>query len=391
VKKLNTLALAIAAACTLASAQVAQKVGWSTGYYYAWAQGKYPPSKIIWKSYTHMCHFSVTPNGDGSVNAGGMGLSDQNFKDFVAEAHKNKVKAIICVGGAGTGGQFQSATANATIRAKFINGLLDFIKKYNYDGIDMDWEEIGGKEAQYQALHKEMREAMDKITPRPFFSCAMANYISKACGPIHPYMDQMNNMCYWTKASDLTNDFKALVSAGIPKEKMGVGIGWDYTEGNPEIDCDPVSTKAKIMYALNNSYGVMVWGIEKDSDRNGGKTPSTDTLGHYVDLAASTHAYPRGVMAIQNRISLKVGTNAMTGARTVTYSVAPGANADGAYASLGMYDSRGSLVKNLSKGMLAPGEHTLSLQAGTEIRPGAYIVRLDADSKGRTAEPLILE
>jgi GH18 family chitinase len=390
VKKLNILALAVIAASTLASAQSDKKVGWSTGYYYSWAIGKYPPSKIQWKGYTHMCQFSVTPNGDGSVNVGGMGLNSQNFTDFVTEAHKNKVKAIICVGGAGTGGQFQSATANATVRAKFINGLLAFIKQYNYDGIDMDWEEIGGKETQYIALHKEMREAMDKLTPKPLFTVAMAGYISKACGPIYPYMDQMNNMCYWTKAANLTNDFKPLIDAGIPKSKMGVGIGWDYTEGNPEVDCDPVSTKNKIMYAIDNQYGgVMVWGIEKDADRNGGKWPSTDTLIHYVPLDAPTAAFPRGVMALENRITLTVKRNALSGRQEVSYSVGAAGNGSKTFVDLGMYDFQGSLVKSLVRGTQDAGAYSLPVDragsTGATVRPGAYVIKLTAGGQAQAA------
>ncbi len=309
---------------SLTSAQVVpQMVGWSTGYYAGWVQakGKLPPSAIQWKGFTHMCHFSITPYADGTINTGAMGLKDQYFKDFVAEAHKAKVKAIISVGGAGTGVQFQSATANATIRAKFIDGLLSFMKKYGYDGIDMDWEELGGKDSQYVALHKEMRQAMDKLTPRPIFTSAIASYVAKACGSVHPYMDQMNNMCYWTKAADLTNDFKALVDAGVPKEKMGVGMGWDYSEApNPEIDCDPVATKAKIMYALNNGYGgVMVWGIEMDGERNGGKWPITDTLSHYVPLDVPT--YFRNAARKENPRLLSIWKQQTGGQRLIFYSV----------------------------------------------------------------------
>ena len=40
-----------------------------------------------------------------------------NVKAAVAEAHRNKVKVLLCVGGAGTGKGFVSATEDAAIRA----------------------------------------------------------------------------------------------------------------------------------------------------------------------------------------------------------------------------------------------------------------------------------
>lgn len=388
----------VAAAATLATAQEARKVGWSTGYYAAWATNGYPVTAIRWKAYTHMCHFSVIPRADGTVNETGMGLNDARFRAFVAEAKKNNVKTLICVGGAGTGGQFQQMSSTVALRAKFIENIILFMQKYGYDGIDMDWEEIGGKETQYHALHRELRVALDKITPRPLLTVAMANYISASCGPVYSVFDQMNNMCYWTKSnppsnSNLTNDFKRLVDAGIPKSKMGVGIGWDYEEnGNPEVDCDPVSTKNKILYAMDQGYGgVMVWAIEKDRKRNGATEPSNDTLSHYVVPNSPVGLIGGGPFSPNRGVTLAVGRDA-GGLQVIRYSIPSLGDDLGSLVDLGLYDMDGRHVKTLASGNRAPGEHSVSLTRGgsSSVRPGAYVVSLSAGQERKSSQTVLL-
>jgi hypothetical protein len=390
-KKTETLILAIAAAATLASAQVQQKVGWVTGYYAGWAQGSYPPSKIYWKAYTHMCHFSITPDGNGGVKMD-MGLSDASVKAFVAEAHKNNVKAIICVGGAGTGSRFISSSTNATIRATFIKSMIDFMQKYGYDGIDMDWEEINGKESQYQALHTELRAALEKISPRPLLTVAMAGYIANACGPVHAAFDQMNNMSYWTPANKLANEaFAPLINKGVPKTKMGVGIGFDYEEGNPEIDCSPEAVKSKCDWTLANGYGgVMVWAIEKDLKKYKSE-PSHDMLFKYTPTATTgLLAGPsfRGIE--QEGLTMTISTEG--GMKPIIrYSVPEAASLSGALLDLGLYGADGRMVKTLLHEKSKPGHYTLSLDGNGSVRPGAYVVKLTAGEQGGAARTLIVK
>ena len=108
------------------------------------------------------------------------------------------------------------------------------MKEYGFDGVDMDWEELQGKNAEYVALHKELRAELDKITPRPLLTAAVANWMfNRTTAQIHPYMDQLNNMSYWTRAvkngavdvTDIAKDMQGLVDKGLPKAKLGVGIG----------------------------------------------------------------------------------------------------------------------------------------------------------------------
>ena len=51
-------------------------------------------------------------------------------------AHSKNVRVLLCVGGASSS-QFPSAIT-ATNRPKFVAGLMNLVKTYGYDGLDLD-------------------------------------------------------------------------------------------------------------------------------------------------------------------------------------------------------------------------------------------------------------
>jgi chitinase len=271
-----------------------QKVGWVTAYWAGWA--KMPPKDVAWKTYTHLCIFSATPDARGGCKLA-MGWNDSRVKAAVAEGHRNHVKVLLCVGGGGVGRDFAKA-ADAAVRATFIKNIISLMKEYGFDGVDTDWEELQGKFADYVAFHKELRAELDKITPRPLLTSAVANWMfNRTTAEIHPYMDQLNNMSYWTRAvkngavdvTDIAKDMQGLVNKGLPKAKLGVGIGLDYEERRAEIDCDPQACAAKCRFAIDHGYGgVMIWAIEKDAKKSQGKQPCHAAISAFTPNAGPT-------------------------------------------------------------------------------------------------------
>ena len=75
-----------------------QKVGWVTAYWAGWA--KMTPKDVAWKTYTHLCIFSATPDARGGCNLA-MGWNPSRVKAAVAEGHRHSVKVLLCVGGGG--------------------------------------------------------------------------------------------------------------------------------------------------------------------------------------------------------------------------------------------------------------------------------------------------
>jgi hypothetical protein len=198
-------------------------------------------------------------------------------------------------------------------------------------------------------------------------------------------------MCYWTHASGLTNDFKALVDKGIPKTKMGVGIGFDYEEGgNPEVDCDPTSVKQKCDWAIANGYGgVMVWAIEKDSKKYNGQEPSHAALIPYVPEPGVVGLMgPSFALAANEALSVTITENGLAGKPVISYMIPGAAAVAGAMIDLGLYGYDGRMVRTLLRGKSGPGLHTLSLDAG--VKPGAYVVKLSSGAE-TSARSLIVK
>jgi hypothetical protein len=344
-------------------------VGWSTGYYTSWSQSSYPPTKINWKAFTHICHFSCGPNSSGGIS----GLGGTASTNLIAEAHKNGVKVLVCVGGAGSGGNFAGA-ANPTNRGKFISNMIKFMKQYGYDGIDLDWEELNGADASYVALHKEMRDSLNKISPRPLFTVAMADYLANVDGQIWQYMDQMNSMTYWTQVSGLDGDFSGLLNKGIPKTVLGVGLGFATEDG--EIDITPALCKAKVLYTLEKGYGgIMMWAIDKDASRNNGATPCLDTIAHYVNKTAVAIMTSNQVR-YEKQTSLFIRNKTTGGVQEIRYSI-PLASGP-AFIDLGVFDLKGALVTTLVRGQGNPGSFIVPITQ--QCGAGEYIVKLSTNS-----------
>src|SRR6185503_1486888 len=206
-------ALAVAALALPASAQTVRKVGWSLGYYCGWDQGTTPPEKVNWKAFTHVAHFTVFPTAAGELDLSIGEFTDARCKAAVDAAHANGVKIVICFGGANVADRFKGATSPANIH-KFVKNMLDFMRKYGYDGIDTDWEE-NFDNAQMLAWHKELRDSIDNIVPKPSLTAATGGYFVNNCYFIHPYVEMMNTMSYDIAVGGMTSEMQRYTSKGV--------------------------------------------------------------------------------------------------------------------------------------------------------------------------------
>ena len=87
------------------------------------------------------------------------------------ENHPN-LKVMIACGGWGSKG-FSDMAYTAETRQKFVNSVVQFNKKYQLDGIDIDWEyptiPVAGTKARsedkqnFTLLMKELREALNSL------------------------------------------------------------------------------------------------------------------------------------------------------------------------------------------------------------------------------------
>ena len=135
-----------------------------------------PASSIDFTALTHVIHFSVIPNSDGSLNSSANGISFANSTDIVTRAHAAGKKVLICVGGAGSESDFQAATSSGNLSG-FISNLTNFMAARNYDGVDLDWEPLPASDAgQFTNLVNGLRSALDGFAQHKLLTVAAAAY-----------------------------------------------------------------------------------------------------------------------------------------------------------------------------------------------------------------------
>lgn len=143
---------------------------WAT---YRWGNGKATIEDLTTDKWcTHLIYTFVGLNYDASIRI----LDPQNdiVNDGLGRFSRLKqsnpnVKLLVAIGGWNQGSEVYSYVANnPSLRATFVNNIVDFVKQYNLDGFDIDWEypaARGGQAADYVSyitLLKELRTRFDQ-------------------------------------------------------------------------------------------------------------------------------------------------------------------------------------------------------------------------------------
>lgn len=104
------------------------------GYLTTWNYGCY--KTLDWSNLTHINIAFVNPDANGVFkNDMGSGLSD-----VVETAHENGVKVLASLGGWGGSVNYPALVSSDSTREKLSENLIDFVRKYDLDGIDLDIE-----------------------------------------------------------------------------------------------------------------------------------------------------------------------------------------------------------------------------------------------------------
>ncbi|WEG73664.1 glycosyl hydrolase family 18 protein [Vagococcus intermedius] len=114
---------------------------------------------INFKQLTDVNYFSVVPEATGKLKFTENGSAEQ-LKELVKDAHKEKVKVGVSLGGWGLSDNFAEATSD-TNRKQFIASVVDFVDRYNLDTVDIDWEYPDQDKApQFEAFVKELKKEL---------------------------------------------------------------------------------------------------------------------------------------------------------------------------------------------------------------------------------------
>lgn len=123
-----------------------------------------PIDELQFEKLDHVFYAFLIPKSDGSLVPI---TKPDRLKELVREAHRNKVKVSIAIGGwswqnVPLADTFESLAANPASRKRFIREVSDFVDNYKLDGVELDWEypSVGESSKNYQALVQGLRSTL---------------------------------------------------------------------------------------------------------------------------------------------------------------------------------------------------------------------------------------
>lgn len=173
------------------------------------AERNYEPEKIPVEKLTHII-YSFTNVIDGEMKFRNEEAAGPKIEALVKQKERNSdLKVMIACGGWGADG-FSDMALTEESRIKFINSAAEFIKKYQLDGMDMDWEYPGISGAgtmarpedtqNFTALMKGLREMLDTFDSPKVLTFASAGwkryYDFIDMDEVMKYADYTNVMTY---------------------------------------------------------------------------------------------------------------------------------------------------------------------------------------------------
>jgi GH18 family chitinase len=242
---------------------------WVSAYYAGWYWEWCPPETVDMSTMTHFVFGRYAPGGGTRkgepgevVEAAGTGHGPKVEDALVAKAHAAGVRALMMLGGAGDGRGFSRSTADEATRKAFVEALLSKLIEKDYDGVDVDWEENLSSPADRDQLIAFLTELRAAAATKPRYRSPNRPIVITFPGfavntntdlPVPPWkatvaslVDQYNLMTYaqnhrapgwqtWlfsalkgaspSHPTSVESSIQAYVDAGVPRERLGMGIG----------------------------------------------------------------------------------------------------------------------------------------------------------------------
>jgi len=283
----NTPNMSIADALVPNRAAAAIRPLWISAYYAIWVQqsGELTPQQIDFTAMSHIMHFHITPEADGTIDPVKGGITAAESEALLTPAHAAKRKVLICVGGGDTAGKFRPAISDA-VRPTFIANLMEFVKTRGYDGIDIDMEPVEESDVpDYSKFIRELRTAINADGSKLLLTAAVSSQPTMFA-TLAPQFDQVNIMTYdlsgtWTGWKTWHNsplydggsdrltaarpypsvqaNVQQYLDAGLPASKTGIGAAfygyiWNGADA-PGQGIQGVTYAASEYHTIMDQYG----------------------------------------------------------------------------------------------------------------------------------------
>ena len=238
------------------------------GYYAAWAAySGFTPDQLDASQLTIINYAFANIGSDLKLTLGYPDVDPANIKKLNAlKENHPKLKTVIAVGGWSWSGRFSDVALTEASRNTFAESSIEFMLKYGFDGIDIDWEYpvSGGlsgntrrpeDKQNFTLLMRTLREKLDereKLDGRDylltFAGGSGSGYIRNVeLNLLQKYVDYANVMTYdihgsWDPFTDFNaplyantdvssqyqwsvdQSITAWLNSGFPKEKLVMGV-----------------------------------------------------------------------------------------------------------------------------------------------------------------------
>lgn len=189
-----------------------------------------------------------------------LSLNDVQSKlSTILQVRKAGIRVVLSIGGGGGASleQFSNTAYTAETRLKFANSLLDAVKQYHFDGIDIDWEYPGyntGRDTSvdrpnFTLLIATIYQVLKEYNPELIITAALPGgrwgYERYALDKVEKYLDYIHLMTYDFHDSNYAYHHTALypsnnsslksnvkdsvdiyVNEGVPIEKLVIGVAF---------------------------------------------------------------------------------------------------------------------------------------------------------------------
>jgi len=298
-----------------------------------------PVEALPYDKLTHVIYAFLIPGSDGTL----IGIEKpEKLKALVAAAHAKGVKVSVAVGGWSyknipLQGNFEMLAGDVKSRKLFVKNTVAFLKAYDLDGLDLDWE-FPTASGPYEALVRDLSLALD--AENMLLSAALNGAWSETGAPAVSalvsdtclgYFDFINIMAYDADPTGpghsplwfADTSIRYWAARGVPREKIIIGVpfygapGWvqyrDLIRDNPEnawkdradivvgswgnipVYYNGVATiEEKTRLALMKAGGVMIFDINEDTHDSSSLVSAIDGMvkiygGNPARLAQDIH------------------------------------------------------------------------------------------------------
>lgn len=194
---------------------------------------------IDFSALTHLNISFVNPDADGNLHCS---LADENIHKIVKKAHRHDVKVLAALGGGGGYTNYTALTKDRASMKEFDKKIIEYVKEYNLDGIDLNIE--GDVEPEFWNTYDDWVKDLEKRCRQEnlILSCAVASWFDGyITDTTLNRFDFISVMAYDNKGDSNPSSYDFAVrqmeyfsSRNLPDSKLVLGVpfyGYRYENG----------------------------------------------------------------------------------------------------------------------------------------------------------------